>query len=184
MLYTRSRKPGAMGSRPRRTRLQFEPLEPRSLLAADPIISEIMAVNDRTLADGDGDFPDWLELFNRGDMTVDLGGHYLTDSAGNLTKWQFPQADLGPGDFLLVFASGKQGQEIPAGEIHASFKLNSGGEYLALVDTDGTTVLSEFTPSFPPQEADTSHGESMTAGITALVSEGDSAKVLIPSQVD
>ncbi|MFW6154222.1 MAG: LEPR-XLL domain-containing protein [Planctomycetota bacterium] len=32
----------------------FEALEPRRLLSAGPVISEVMAINDSVLADGDG----------------------------------------------------------------------------------------------------------------------------------
>jgi hypothetical protein len=42
-------------------RLPLPPLHAQQL-----VISEIMAVNDSTLADEDGDFPDWIESGNRG----------------------------------------------------------------------------------------------------------------------
>jgi len=37
-----------------------------SLHAQQLVISEIMAVNDSTLADEDGAFPDWIESWTRG----------------------------------------------------------------------------------------------------------------------
>ncbi|MEY4813958.1 MAG: hypothetical protein RLZZ162_1031, partial [Verrucomicrobiota bacterium] len=33
-------------------------------LRADPVITEFMASNTTTLADEDGAFPDWIEIFN------------------------------------------------------------------------------------------------------------------------
>ena len=54
------------------------------------IISEFMAQNNNTLADDDGAYSDWIELFNAGTNTVDLGGWSLTDNASKMTKWIFP----------------------------------------------------------------------------------------------
>ena len=70
-------------------------------------ISEFMAINDNVLADEDGEFSDWIEIYNGGNSTVSLQDWYLTDDALNLTKWRFPAVPLGPGDFQLVFASDK-----------------------------------------------------------------------------
>ena len=90
-----------------RLRGSLEQLECRQLLAADSIIVEFQAINDTTLADVDGDFPDWLELRNNQATPLDLEGWYLTDDATDLTKWRFPEVTLGVGEQLIVFASGK-----------------------------------------------------------------------------
>ena len=74
---------------------------------ATPLITEFMADNTETLADEDGDFPDWIEIHNPDAAAVDLDGWTLTDNATNLTKWTFPPATIAPGGFLVVFASGK-----------------------------------------------------------------------------
>ena len=57
------------------------------------LITEFMASNTSTLADEDGDFEDWIEIYNPGTNTVDLNGWFLRDSA---TFWQFPQTNIGP----------------------------------------------------------------------------------------
>src|ERR1044071_832360 len=78
------------------------------LLAQDAIrITEFMAVNQTTLADEDGDFPDWLEIHNGSDNPVNLGGWHLTDNSGNPDKWTFPAVNLPAGGRLVVFASNK-----------------------------------------------------------------------------
>ena len=48
---------------------------------AEPLISEIMASNTKTLADQNGAFSDWIELHNPEAAAVDLAGWYLADSA-------------------------------------------------------------------------------------------------------
>ena len=47
-----------------------------SVASADPtvVISEFMALNSTTLADEDGTYSDWIELFNPSTNTVNLGG--------------------------------------------------------------------------------------------------------------
>ncbi len=49
-------------------------------------VNEFMAENDTTIQDPDGTgFPDWIEIYNGGDTTVDLGGLYLTDDLSEPT---------------------------------------------------------------------------------------------------
>ena len=59
-------------------------------------ISEFMAVNERTLADEDGEYSDWIEIHNAGTNLVNLNGWYLTDKSSQLTEWRFPSTDLAP----------------------------------------------------------------------------------------
>jgi len=150
--------------RPRRTRsLSFEPLEGRVLLAANPLISEFMAVNDGVLADQDGDFSDWLELHNAGDTTADLTGWHLTDDASDLDKWTLPAVSLAPGAYLLVYASGKD-RSVVGSQLHTNFNLSSSGEYLALVAPDGESIASEYASQFPEQRSKVSYGMLTDAG--------------------
>ena len=93
--------------------------------AASPsvVISEFMAVNNTTLADEDGQYSDWIELYNSSTTAVNLGGWYLANKATNLTHWAFPSTNLGPSRFLLVFASNKD-RRVPGKPLHTNFKLS------------------------------------------------------------
>lgn len=126
-----------------------------------PFISEFMAANHSFLADEDGDFSDWIEIYNPGNDAVPLAGYHLTDDPVTLSKWTFPATTINPGAFLVVFASGKNRTD-PAGRLHTNYQLSSSGEYLALVAPDGLTVLSAFAPSYPPQFENQSFGLSTT----------------------
>ena len=77
----------------------LESLEPRLPLAAQLVITELMARNSDTLRDGHGEASDWIEIQNLGDTAVDLGGYYLTDDANLLTRWRFPATHLAAGEF-------------------------------------------------------------------------------------
>lgn len=88
----------------------FEQAERSSIpvhAADDPVISEFMAANSRTLADEDGDFSDWIEIHNPGATTLDLDGWSLTDDETDLDAWVFPPTAIESGEYLVVFASGK-----------------------------------------------------------------------------
>ncbi len=97
------------------------------------VINEIMARNKSAIADPQGEYDDWIELKNVSDQALDLSGMYLSDSAINPLKWQFPQGtELGPGGYLIIWAD-EDGGDQPG--LHASFKLSSGGETVWLYDT-------------------------------------------------
>src|ERR1019366_6092641 len=111
-----------------------------SVTFADPtvVISEFMAINSTTLTDEDGAYSDWIELFNPSTNTVNLGGWYLADKTTNLTHWMFPATNLGPMQFMVVFASNKD-RRVAGAPLHTNFKLSGSGDYLALVLPDGVT---------------------------------------------
>jgi hypothetical protein len=143
-------------------------------------INEFAAVNAGPFADEDGDFSDWIELYNAGMNTVDLTGWYLTDAASNLKKWKFPATNLPPNAYLVVFASGKD-RQVPGAPLHTSFKLDAAGEYLGLVKPDGLTVVSSYSPAYPPQVAHVSYGIPLQQGTTTLVASGADARVYVPT---
>ncbi len=116
-------------------------------------INEFMAINSSTLMDKNGDYSDWIELYNPTASTVNLQGWSLTDNAADPRKWFFPDVTINPSSYLVLFASGKEVYE--PSELHTNFKLDGDGEYLTLIDADGR-ILSEFAPEFPPQSADVS----------------------------
>lgn len=163
------------------------------LLAISPAsariyISEFLAENTNGLRDGDGEFSDWIEIYNSGSQPVDLEGYYLTDNPGALTKWAFPSLQLEPRQFLLVFASGKD-RRGTSEELHTNFKIDDRGEYLGLIAPDGISVISEFggndTP-LPRQRENISFGLMQTGTLTTrtLLSQNTPATVRIPTSDD
>ena len=73
-------------------------------------INEVMSSNGSTIADEDGDYSDWLELYNSGPTSFDLNGFSLTDDPDSLQKWRFGSIEMAPNEFLLIFASDKDRQ--------------------------------------------------------------------------
>src|SRR5262249_18301977 len=116
------------------------------------IISEFMADNKTTLADEDGQYPDWIELYNQSSATINLVGWRLTDDPTHQARWSFPSTNLAAKGFIVVFASGKNRTQ-PGAPLHTDFRLKASGEYLALLKPDNS-IASEFAPAFPQQYAD------------------------------
>ena len=77
-------------------------------------LNEIVSSNGSSLFDEDGDTPDWIELFNTTDQSIDLLGFGITDDPGDLSKWTFPTFHLEPNSFIVLFASDKDRKEIIA----------------------------------------------------------------------
>ena len=145
-------------------------LEPESV---EVFINEIMADNDATIEDPDeaGAFEDWIELYNSGTTSVDLGGFYLTDDAAEPTQWQFPDGStIDAGGYLIIWADDDTDQ----GDNHASFKLSAAGEAVLLYNVDGSTLVDSVM--FGEQTAEVSYGRfpdgSSTLAILSAATPG------------
>ena len=101
-------------------------------------ISELTAAQQLSAPDAFGQFPDWVELYNASQQTVDLSGWYLTDDPGQTQKWMIPSLVLKPGQREIIFCSGLDTQI--DGQLHTSFGLSAGGESLSLYAHGGVQV--------------------------------------------
>lgn len=130
------------------------------------IINEFMAGNESIVVPNSvsGRFEDWIELHNTSGTAHDVGGWRLTDDPDDLNTWIFPTGAIVPANgYLLVFASGDDSPDA-RNNLHTNFKLSKSGEYIALVEPDGT-IASEFGPSgspYPDQSDDISYGHHPT----------------------
>jgi hypothetical protein len=131
--------------------------ETPSVLVGTLFINEFMADNDTTIEDPDepGAYDDWIEIYNAGGTTVDLGGMYLTDDAAEPTQWQIPSGvAIGPGAYLLFWADDDEDQ----GDTHTNFKLSADGEFIGLYESDSNGNVAVDGLAFGAQETDDSYG--------------------------
>lgn len=119
--------------------------------AEDVVINELMPVNSTIVADQNGEYDDWIELFNLSSGSKDISGYYLTDKKNNITKWQIPQGTSIPGNGYLIIWADKDTTQIG---LHANFKLSSLGEKAILSKPDGT-VIDEV--AYPAQTLELSY---------------------------
>ena len=79
---------------------------------AQLVINEGSNRNYQTLADEDGEYPDWLEIYNSGTDTIHLLNYSLSDNPNHPDKWTFPNISISPNEYRTVFCSGKDRKPI------------------------------------------------------------------------
>jgi hypothetical protein len=99
-----------------------------------------MPANKSTCADEKGDYADWVELYNRSDAVIDLGGYSLTDNAMAPRKAVLPAGlTIAAKSVLVLWADGAAN----SGVNHLPFKLSKSGEGILLFDP-AATQLDKF----------------------------------------
>lgn len=152
-------------------------------LLAVPQITEFVAINANSQTDGDGNTPDWIEIYNPDPSGLDLAGYHLTDDPEIPEKYTFPAGTtINGGGYLIVFASGQvDSSYIDAGDFrHTNFSLSGSGEYLALNAPEGSTIQA-FSPEYPAQFEDVSYGVGTSAAVTAILEQGDPSTWFVPN---
>lgn len=125
-------------------------------------INEFMASNDFCCTDENGDYDDWIEIYNPGPDSVDIGGWYISDDLADVTAWQIPASNpeltaIAPQDYLLLWAD----KESEQGILHVDIKLSADGEAIALAAPSGA-VIDQIV--FEEQQTDISFGRLPDGG--------------------
>ncbi len=122
------------------------------------VINELLASNGSVNKDAQGQYDDWIELYNRYRLPTNVGGWYLTDDPAEARKWRIPAGTTLPaGGYLLIWADG----DTDATGLHASFKLGSDAGGVYLFADDGVTLLDSI--EYGPQSVDVSYGRAPDA---------------------
>lgn len=119
------------------------------------VISEVMAANNSAVPDENGEFHDWLELYNGTGADLDMEGIMLTNRTDRIT-FPFPAYTLKAGERVIVFASDSY-QLDPSKPFHGKFKISSAGDHIYLYDPDMYLIDELATPTMT---ADTSYSLS------------------------
>ncbi len=112
------------------------------------IINEIMSSNGNYAQAQDGEFYDWVELYNNTDEDINLDGYYFSDSGTEPLRWSFPNITIEAHSYLVVYLSGLDIWD-GAYEVHTNFKLSSNGEHLILSHSSGDVLQQIDIPSIP-----------------------------------
>ena len=122
---------------------------------AKVIITEVMSSNSLTIQDGFGFSSDWIEFYNSGDEVINLKGAGLSTNMDEPMLWVFPDFELGPNEYRIVYASGLDELD-SVDNPHLNFRLNAElGETLYFTSALGT-LIAEI--ELPPLESDISYG--------------------------
>jgi hypothetical protein len=120
-------------------------------------INELMASNSSCFQDPQGQYDDWIEIYNYGSNAINMGGMYLTDDLSVPTKWCIPddrptETIIPARGYLLIWAD----EDTDDDGLHANFKLDAEGEEVALFDSDGAVLIDNII--FGNQTTDISFG--------------------------
>ncbi len=107
------------------------------------IISELLIGNGSVLPDFEGEYCDIIELCNVSENVVNLAGCYLSDTMENRSRCALPAVDLAPGEYYVVFASGK-GMTSENGQYHTSFRVSEGEEVILSRNGKYNSVKAEW----------------------------------------
>ncbi|MBN2743619.1 MAG: lamin tail domain-containing protein [Marinilabiliaceae bacterium] len=125
--------------------------ESEDIAAITVVINELMPKNSTTQADQDGEYDDWIELYNTTGTSIDLSGYFLSDSKKNITKWKFPQGTtITAKGYLIIWADGDTLQS----GLHTNYKLSAEGEKMVLA-TPEQTIIDQM--SYPAQAEELSY---------------------------
>jgi len=94
------------------------------------VINEILPKNSQNGADQDGEYDDWIELFNLANEDIDISGYYLSDSKKEPAKWKFPaNTIIAKNGYLIVWAD----EDTTQTGLHTNYKLSADGENVVLL---------------------------------------------------
>jgi len=102
------------------------------------VINEIMAANFYEVADQDGEYDDWVELYNGNSFSLNLNGYFLSDNENDLTRWTFPNTTIQANDYLIVWCDTAGGTQTG---LHTTYRLSADQEEVYLTDPSGIVVI-------------------------------------------
>jgi len=101
------------------------------------VINEIMAGNVTAVADQNGEYDDWVELYNGGANSINLNGFYLSDNENDLTKWTFPNVTIAANGYLIIWCDTAGTSQ---SGLHTTYRLSADQEEVYLSDPTGNTI--------------------------------------------
>lgn len=103
--------------------------------AAQLEISEVMSSNKGSVADPEGNYPDWIEFRNISGKELDIGGLGVSDDLTAGVKYVFPAGTKLPADgYIVIWCSGEA-----TDDLHAAFRV-SASDSVVLFSASGSTL--------------------------------------------
>ena len=115
------------------------------------VISEIMASNQTALPDENGEYADWIEIWNSSDHDIEMENVGLSDDELSIS-FLFPKMTLVAGERVIVYCD-KKNQAVAGKPLHAKFGLSTNGETITLYDPDAYVIDSVKTPIMSADES-------------------------------
>lgn len=104
-------------------------------------ITEVAAVNT-TNEQSDGEYYDFIEIYNSSKVNINLANYKLSDSKKAESFKPLPQVTLAPGQYVAVYCGDEDYVSELTGDIYTSLGLNRYGEKIYLLDKYNVVVDS------------------------------------------
>jgi hypothetical protein len=122
-------------------------------------INEFLTSNSTVYTDGNGEYDDWIEIYNDTAIPVNLGSLYITDNLDIPFKYPIPnnfseQTTIPANGYLILWADGQTDQ----GVLHLPFKLDKAGEQIGVVQLAENDTLFIDSLTYAEQLTDVSYG--------------------------
>lgn len=131
-------------------------------------INEVMSDNSSEVADENGDFDDWIEIYNPTAGDISLAGMFVTNDGQDPTKYQIPLAStemVAAGAYALVWCDNESSE----GDLHTTFELDAAGTFVGLVAQSGCDFAAVDSITVPALAADESYGRETDGGTPWVV---------------
>lgn len=102
------------------------------------VISEVMASNSSSVTDENGNYPDWVEIWNHSDQPINMKNIGLSEK-GDRIRFLFPEMTLEADGRVVVYCDNTN-QSVAGRPLHAKFKLSASGETVYLFDPNAYEI--------------------------------------------
>lgn len=107
-------------------------------------INEYIVTNKGSDYNKDGNYYDWVELYNYSKEDINLKYIYISDNNKKLAKYNLPDKVLKPNEYVVVYMSGKD--EYINDEIHANFRLSNNDKQIIISNGKKIIDIVEVKP--------------------------------------
>ncbi len=133
------------------------------------VISEAMAANSTAVPDENGEYADWIEIWNSSDHAIELTHVGLSDRNDSI-RFLFPKMTLQSDERVIIYCSDSNAAEVGK-PFHAKCKLSSVGETIYLFDPNAYEIDSVTLPIMSSNESYALQEDGSFA-ITSMFSPG------------
>lgn len=119
-------------------------------------INEVMSKNNSEIADPNGAYSDWIELYNPNPQAWDADGYYLSDNPDRPNKWPLPAIEIAQGMHEIIWANSLE----DSSRFYTNFNLAASGEWLGLFHKEDDHYRLMQYINIPQLNNNESYGQS------------------------
>lgn len=111
-------------------------------------INEFMVANEEqsNMTDSDGDFLDWVELYNGGNVEINLSKYSIADSDSMINSWSLPDVNLQAGEYYLLWGGPSSNDDEIDDHIGFGFSTNIfKNEKIILYNTNTKEIIDSVS---------------------------------------